>query len=463
MPALAVLSGLAGADAPASVEYTKIEDFGVDTNGNELYDELVVRMHLNASQGGTYTFICYLRVQVSGSTLLIDRVLMNVTLDEGANQVDVVFPSEPINALGISGIYRVDIECHYWAGGKFPITHSTKPYDYRTFEGEDNQPPVTPEAPDVELGSNYINVTTEVFQVFVNRTSPEVIYRYVERRPGLPDFAVTYSRLIFFQDGGDRIYDGETPVASVLLTNYPWVLSNILVSGPKVSFDLKGRVSIPVCSELVGANVWLTFTLTNSSVLDPESSSWIRGDASELKVDVRLEMEGAVAGADHVSLESSVTDSLGNQDFMVEEPVGYQLYPHTVETTYLPVPRLPSARYTVVGQVNENQVWLAYQGWMNTAEEEWGSEGSSLEVEVRGSFRVKGGQMELLITYPYSDDLTVLVHDPSLGVMQENLPQAPAPVGPPEAPEPNIYVFFLSLIVGAVILVLTVYARAQGY
>ena len=50
-----------------------------------------------------------------------------------------------------------------------------------------------------------------------------------------------------------------------------------------------------------------------------------------------------------------------------------------------------------------------------------------------------------------------------MGVIKENLPQQPPPPGPGDEPDPNIFVFFFALIVGAVILILTVYARAQGY
>jgi hypothetical protein len=124
---------------------------------------------------------------------------------------------------------------------------------------------------------------------------------------------------------------------------------------------------------------------------------------------------------------------------------------------------MPGTQSTVVGQVNDNLVWLAYQGWMNTADETLRDETTEFKVDVRGSFRIKGGQMELYIAYPYVEDLWILYHDPSMGVIRENLPQQPPPPGPGDEPEPNIYVFFLAFIVGAVILILTVYARAQGY
>ncbi len=465
LPAFALLAAPSEGQI-VEVDFTKIWDYGLDTDDNGLFNELVIEVTMNVTHTGNYTIYCTLFVEVSGNDIRISYVVEDPVkmFEDRSNMVNMVIPSEDIYDTKISGVYRADIEV--WPHddpGNWPVTHYTKWYDYRQFESGQGPPVKPPEPPDIGDDEDYINITTSAFQVFVNRTSPKVVYRYLEERPDLPEFMVTYSWLIFFDDDGDRIYDGDTIVASVLLTNYPWVVGNIVVSGPKVTFDLKTVVTIPVGEIFVSAPLWLTFTVTNGTVLDPEDSPWIRGDAAELKVDFRMDLDEAIPGADHVCLGSEVTDSLGNQDFMVEEPVGYRLYPSNVETTYLPVPRMPGTKETVVGQVSENLVWLAYQGWMNSAEETMQGKEDIILVDVRGSFRIKGGQMELFMTYPYHEDLEMLYHDPSLGIIQENLPQAPPPVFPEEEPDPNIYVFLFALIAGAVILILTVYARAQGY
>jgi len=51
----------------------------------------------------------------------------------------------------------------------------------------------------------------------------------------------------------------------------------------------------------------------------------------------------------------------------------------------------------------------------------------------------------------------------SVGTVAENRPPGPPPTLPPEEPTPNPFVFWFAVIVGAVIILLTVYARAQGY
>jgi len=465
LPAMALLVTPTNADITPEVNFTGIKDKGVDTDENGRYNALVIELTMEVTLSGAYTVKCDLTVEVSGNTVHIDTVLETPELEEDvSNKVDLLFPSATIYDTGVSGVYRADIEVQaYEYSGIWKVTHFTKFYDHHMFDSLNNPPVDPPEAPGVEEEEDYIKITTTAFQVLVNRTSPEIIYGFLHPRPDMPDFMVTYDRLIFFHDDGDRIYEGETPLASVLLGNYPWVFGNIVVSGPKITFDLKAIVSIPQGPDLISATLWLTFTISNGTVLDPEDSPWIRGDAAELKVDFRMDIDAPIEGANQVSLTSLVTDSLGTTDFMVEDPVGYHLYPRTEETSYLAVPRMPGTQSTVVGQVNGNLVWLAYQGWMNTADETLRNETTEFKVDVRGSFRIKGGQMELYIAYPYVEDLWILYHDPSMGVIQENLPQQPSPPGPGDEPDPNIFVFFFALIVGAVILILTVYARAQGY
>jgi hypothetical protein len=338
----------------------------------------------------------------------------------------------------------------------------TQFYNHTDFQAPENPPPVPPDAPVVEAGPNSINISTEVFQVFVNRTSPTVVFRYRSADPSVPDFVITYYRLILFADDGDRLYNGEDPTATVLLTNYPWTAGNIEVSGAAVSYDFMARVPVPVGAGFVSADITLTFTLTNGTLPDPEASGFIRGDASELKVDILFEPEEPMPGADHIAFEYRVKDTMGSHSFLVEEPAGNVLYPRTQETTFLPVPQLPLSTHSSIGLVNDNMVMHAFVGWQNQAEESW-SEGDPLMVDVGGSFRVRGGQIEVYNAYPFNEDLVSLDHDPSVGTVAENRPPGPGPTPGPEETTPNPYVFWFAVIAGAVIILLTLYARAQGY
>lgn len=465
LPALALAVGPAGADIPPEITFTSIRDYAVDDDNSGRFDKLVIEVKIEATIEGYYSVLCNLRVDESGNTHLIDSFYDDFWLEEGVNTLELEFPSEPIFRMGISGSFRAEIEVQKWdyVGKKWPITHPTGFYDHNKFFAPENPPPVPPDAPIVEAGHQTINISTDVFQVFVNRTSPVIVFRYRNADPAMPDFVVTYYRLILFNDDGDHMYNGEDPTATVLLTNYPWASDNIQVSGPKVSFDLITRVPVPVGPEFVSADITLTFTVTNGTITDPGGSGFIRGDASELKVDILFEPDGSIPGADHMAFEFRTKDTLGSHDFLVEEPVGYKLYPRTEETGYLPVPRLPLSTYSQVGLVNDNMVMHAFVGWQNQAEETWSGIGDPLMVEVGGSFRVRGGQMEFYNAYPFSADLSSLDHDPSVGTVVENKPAEPLPPGPPEEPMPNPFVFWFAIIAGAVIILLTVYARAQGY
>ncbi|MCJ2540941.1 MAG: hypothetical protein LN414_06720 [Candidatus Thermoplasmatota archaeon] len=464
LPALALVVGPAGAQIPPEVTFTSLRDYPVDTDNSGLFNKLVIEVKLEVTQEGSYTVLGILKVDASGNTYTIDTVLEDHWLEEGENTIELEFPSEPIFRTGKSGSFRADIEVQKWDHAyPWNVPHHTPFYDHNKFQAPENPPPVPPDAPIVEAGPNSINISTDYFQVFVNRTSPVIVFRYRDADPAMPDFVVTYYRLIMFNDDGNHIYNGEDPTATVLLTNYPWVADNIEVSGPVVSFDLKARVPVPVGPEFVSADITLTFTVTNGTISDPGSSGFIRGDASELKVDMLFEPVDAIPGSDHLAFEYRVRDTKGSHDFLVEEPVGYQLYPRTQETGFLAVPRLPDTAFTQVGLVNDNLVWHAFIGWQNLAEEAWSEDDDPLLVDVGGSFRVRTGQLELYNSFPYSEDLIYLDHDPSVGTVEENRPPEPPPPKPPEEPKPNPYVFWFAVIAGAVIILLTVYARAQGY
>lgn len=464
LPALAMAVGPAGGQIIPELTFTKLGDTPVDSNNNNLYDKLVIQVDMDLTQAGTYSVVCDLSVDASGTTLPIDTVFINEMLDEGINTVYLEFPSEAIYRRGVSGVFRADIEVQkidYYYPWK--VVHLTGFYDYRTFEAKENPPPVPPDAPIVELDLEYINVTTDMFQVFVNRTSPEVIFRYSEVREELPDFVLVYSHLVLFEDDGNGYYNGEEVTVSVMLSNHPWAVDNIDVSGPQVSFDLKARVPIPLDEGFASATMTLTFTVTNGTVSDPHRSAFIRGDNAELKVDIGIELDVPIPDADHIAIVSRAWDTMGTHDFLVEEPVGFILYPRREETGFLPVPRVPVQLFSQVGLVDENLVWHAFVGWMNLAQETWAGSDSTVNVDVGGSFRVIAGHLELVTAYPYTENLVRLEHDPSAGVVAENLPPVPPEPLPPEDPTPNVYLFVFALVVGAVILMLTVYARAQGY
>ena len=464
IPVLALVVGPAGGQIPPELTYTSIRDYPVDSDRTSLYNELIIEVTVNVTKEEGYTVTCVLSVEASGNTYIIDTYSDNHWFTEGTNTVAISFPSEAIFRMGHSGVYQADIEIQQLNHEKrWPITHMTRFYDHQQFQAAENPPPVPPDAPVVEAGPNSINITTDEFQVFVNRTSPVIVFRYRSSGKTMPDFVLTYYRLILFNDDGDRLYDGEDPVASVLLTNYPWTPGNIEFGGPVVSFDFMARVPVPVGAEFVSADIRLTFTVTNGTLSDPGSSGFIRGDASELKVDILFEPEAPIPGADHLAFEFRIKDTLGTYGYLVEEPAGNRHYPRTEETDFLRVPVLPLSTHTMVGLVNANMVMHAFVGWQNAAEETWADQEDPLMVDVGGSFRIRGGQAEIYNAYPFTEDLVSLDHDPSVGTVSENRPTEPLPPLPPEEPTPNPYVFWFSVIAGAVIILLTLYARAQGY
>jgi hypothetical protein len=463
-PALAGLAPAVGGAITPEVSFTGVRDYAVDLNNDTLYEEFVVEVHLDVTVAGSYTVVCYMTYEEGGATRNVAYDYVDTVLVQGNNTVDVTFDSEPIYASTHTGPFMLDIvvtKIDYFT--PWGTTKSTAFYDYRDFASVDNPPPVPPDAPRVELDVNYVNVTTTVFQVFVNRTSPEIVYRYRELRPGLPDFVVRFTRLLFYGDDGDGYYDGEDIVAAVELGNFPWALTNIQVAGAQATFDLKSRLPVQVGAEFHPVNVTFGFLVTNGSGALPDGWGFIHGQAAELKVNILVDLSEGVPGADAVAFEAKASDTLHNHDYLVEEPTGFRLFPSRNSTAYLPVPSLPGRDATVVGIVDGNLVQHAFVGWLVRARQHHGDPDVTVEVPVGASMRINQGRLELMLSYAYAPDVLAISHDPSVGVLTENLPPLPPTPPPPEQEQPNFYVWALAIIVGAAILVLSVYARAKGY
>jgi hypothetical protein len=464
---LAALSGLlvpASADVVPELVYSSIHDYALDRNANSLYDALVVEVSVEVTVAGTYTIVGRLIASDSGTPKTVATVFSDELLEVGNNTFQLEFDSEDIYRNPHVGAYTLDLEATKLDYAvPFTATTQTRFYDYMTFESVLNPPPVPPDAPKVELDIYYVNITTSVFQVFVNRTSPEVLYRYRELRPGLPDFLLRFTRLLFFSDDGDGMYNGEDLKGDVELESHPWAFTNVQVSGPKVTFDLKSRLPIKTATEYYQANVTFSFVITNGSSQGPGESGFIRGHAAELKFDIVMEFLDDIEGANMVALEARVTDTLASHDYLVQGPTGFLLHTPDNDTDYAPVPRIPGNRATVIGMVDDNLVEHAFVGWLNLAGEDLEGSDGEVEVPVGPSFRFADGALELLLAYPYSAIVDELSHDPSVGILEENLPpQQPEPTDGDDS-APNFYMWLFAALVGAVILILSVYARAKGY
>ena len=461
LPAVAGLLGPAGGALTPDLYFRSVHDYAVDSNNNTLYDSLVVELHIEVTVAGTYTVVCHLAYHDAGTTRTVDTVHKDFQFVQGNNTIELSFGSEGIYDSAHTGPFELQLQAvkiDYF--NPWNNDQSTGFYDYRDFEAPDNPPPVPPDAPKLELDVYYVNITTTAFQVFVNRTSPEVVYRYRVLRAGMPDFVVRFTRLIFFRDDGDGRYSGEDVIGTADLSLNPWAFTNVKVSGAQVTFDLKARMPVRTATAFSPVNVSLGFLITNGTSPDSE---FIRGEGAELKISLRLEVVDPIAGADSVAFEAFASDTLHSHDFLIEEPTGFRVYPSRNSTAYLALPGIPGSRSTVIGMVDRNLVEHAFFGWLGHATENDSRASEGAEVGVGASFRVNQQRLEVLLSYPYAATVTSLSHDPSVGVLPANLPPPP-PVTPPVQQEaPNIYVWLFAVIVGAAILVLSVYARAKGY
>ena len=111
-------------------------DRGVDTNGNGLYEQLLVQVQLDVLRAGSYQFSGRL-TDVYGQQL--DQVASSANLVAGLSQIEFVFNGSKIGSTGTSGPYLVDGVLVFGSGGRSlsssaPVAR-TRDYAFTQFEG----------------------------------------------------------------------------------------------------------------------------------------------------------------------------------------------------------------------------------------------------------------------------------------------------------------------------------------
>ena len=80
-----------------------IRDFGQDTNGNGLFEKLIVEVPLSIGAAGTYQFSAVLR-DSSGNTL---NASITAPLTTSSTFIDIPFDGATLNARGVNGPYQI--------------------------------------------------------------------------------------------------------------------------------------------------------------------------------------------------------------------------------------------------------------------------------------------------------------------------------------------------------------------
>ena len=141
---------------PSEFEFVEFSpphsDYGVDTNGNGLFDELVIDVTINVSNEGWYWVDANLYDNASG---YIASDSKNLFLTEGANVAQFTFSWQSISRHGLPGPYLLDLAL--WGPGRVLDTdqHITAAYLLSEFETASFSPPHADHAEDSDTNGLY--------------------------------------------------------------------------------------------------------------------------------------------------------------------------------------------------------------------------------------------------------------------------------------------------------------------
>ncbi|NQU99036.1 S8 family serine peptidase [Candidatus Woesearchaeota archaeon] len=94
---------------PLFAQLLNITDYGVDTNNNTLYDELVVNVELVVEETGEYYVYSSLEKHYDfNSDYYMGNFYGEFDLDAGYNEIELIFPGIPIYMSELDGPYTVD-------------------------------------------------------------------------------------------------------------------------------------------------------------------------------------------------------------------------------------------------------------------------------------------------------------------------------------------------------------------
>jgi hypothetical protein len=199
-------------------------DYGLDTNGNDYYDYLVIDAHVHVFTAGTYTVNAWL---MDGWMGYIDFRANTSHLGVGIHSLELRFNGRMLYQFGYDGMYNVDFTL--WEADSDEIdwgSHETDGYAHDEFEppGIALEPPHSDYATDVNENSYYdslivnvsVNVSTpgnyDVYVVLWDNTgwfyiTEAINESYLEE--GVQQVQVTLHGLMIYNSGYDGPYQAE--------------------------------------------------------------------------------------------------------------------------------------------------------------------------------------------------------------------------------------------------------------
>jgi hypothetical protein len=385
-----------------------------------------------------------------------------------------------IHKAQLTGILKISITLKGIHPEGFPIFErffykTVEQYNYEKFESysDKDQPDKIDDEirPYAKLDGEGISTKTNIMEIYTPRTRPEITFWFADVENTEARFKLVFQRLIGYKDKNENgMYDVGEESFQVFLEDVPWVIDDLIYSvdpkyGNYVEFRLFSEVGIGKfdrdfnldnrTKEFASSNdestatrqityesddqkneyerlayleTWaeieFKFLVTSNSFEEKYPYTYeINGD-TELKIDININIHKPIY-IDGICIEQVMYDEGKTYGFLTKEADGNNIY--LPESEDSPV----NMRNFVVKNINSKQ-WVMF---IDDSGKEYGFyswvskinvtnyDGTSEIIDIASSYTTDGSVFNLFTSYPYTRDIRVIEHDPSVGMIKESKPE----------------------------------------
>ena len=463
--ALALFACLAPAlSADSSPAIVRADFTSVDTNGNGLSEYLNITLALSPPSTANYLANATL-IWPAGGTV-VASTSSQAQLTAGAAVLTVRIEGPTISEKQLDGPYTLTVRLTSAPSGAFEenASFTSPPYLASEFE-----PTPLGDRPRLQVGQGQVQLASPWMNASVNLTAPQL--RFAPSGGALAGIEATFRRAVAFADtDGNGAFNDSEALCAADLGGAPWALVSLDV-GPSPDFGsfVRFTLSAPVqfvgtwCPTGVGGDASLAFLITqrNGTVPGPLPVPVLGG--LEIKVDLRLRLNGTLPGSD-LAFQVDLKAQAAGASYLVAGPGGYErLDPALGNLSTGPITPGTPADVESVTAVNATGAVIGYFAWLTLADQTLTS-GQQRFAQVSASRALTNRTLTLYLSAPAGPQLASVGFDPLAGVV---VSPAPPPLGvpppPPPPPRPSALVFAAALAAVSAMFFFSVYARAKKY
>jgi uncharacterized membrane protein len=306
--------------------------------------------------------------------------------------------------------------------------------------------------PYAKLDPEGVTTKTEFIEVFTSRNRPELVFWYADAPDQTTKFKLIYNSLIGYMDlNNNGIFDFGEEQFITSLENSRWELKDLTNS---ISSDYGNYVQFQLTSGLYFTKyesdrlitdrpefynelgtITFTFLITDQD-FSPEGSTpssmvyKINGQ-TELKIDISIEFFKPV-DIDGICLEQLLYDETMSYGFKpIETGKAWEYFPRRLADSstpydidlsmqeFVPITDTPKQKIMFVDDAGKE---FGFYSWVNNINITYFN-GLTEDIEIKTTYLPDGAELKIYTNYPYSESVSELHHEPSVGMIKENKPK----------------------------------------